>query len=207
MLYLFTVFSDFTVVENAEPYTSASKCLRPLLIFEHSTLRRRVPHLPSMLGRTPIAWSPQQNTTLLSELAEATRVSACYLEQYPDLLTCITPVAYGTETVRLVSLRRSEAPHSTLHLWHPVVQHNSGAPTVTLSERSTMFPHAQTGATTRRAQAVTVAFYDTNTTETKLHTVRLTGQDAFCVQSGVDILNGIVPGSFLVDVSSAPKVQ
>lgn len=174
-MFLLYSFSDFIVMEGAEPYTTSSMCQHPLVPFKYSTLRGN--------QKTPAI---ELNDAGFRSLDGILATSACYLEKYAQNVSCITPVAYGVEA-RVISFRK--AGGEIVHLVNPgPVSREEGMERI--AEWSTLFPGTPR-VSVRRPRTLYIDHVNAHLNGTVTSHLELA--EAFCVKASLDVFERTMP--------------
>lgn len=168
------VLSDFQIIENAEAYSIATRCHHPLVLLKDSTLRSHV--LVEDVQLSPIDYE------LLNDVLAT---SACYLTNYADQMSCITPLAYGKD-LRIISMRRKNG--NIVHLINPKNPTKLGT-SATVPESISFLPGVRF-VNVSRPVFMNIEYVDSDFKSTRNDRFEL--GDAFCIGSSLDLFDHII---------------
>lgn len=184
LVWVFYMITDFVVVHDGEAYSPKTKCQKPLILFKDSSLR----------GHKTIPYVDTENQ---QDLTNILATSACYLQHYPKNMSCITPLAYGTD-MRIISMRKKNG--DIIHLINPR-NPTKEEKDVSIPETSTLFPHSPPAMATRpKTIRIEYTGADLKTSKTE----RFDLGDSFCVRSSLDLFDHKIPQS-LIEGKQEPR--
>lgn len=177
LFFIWLLFSlkDFEEVKDGQAYTARSKCKYPLVLYKDSSIK---------FGLQVAQFA--QNDDDYETLLDLSETSACYLENYKQNMSCITPLAYG-KNFMMISLRRKNG--EIIHLYNP---HNMVKieKTVKVPESNSLLPGVES-VIVNRPISLTVEYLDKSLTHIKKE--KFEHADAFCIGSSTDLFEHFLP--------------